>query len=387
MRELSKNSLIGILDRLIAFETVTEQPNISLLNFISDYLGQEGIESEMILEPCGDRGSLVALVGPPEPGGIVLSGHSDVVSVEGQEWTVPPWRMTSLGSRYFGRGTADMKGFIACCLEQIPLFRAAPLKRPVILAISRDEEAGCKGAPALVQHILQSLPRPAAVFVGEPTNMRVVSGHKGVAVYETTVRGQAGHSSQPELASSAIQAAARLITHIEGLADGLRGGRRCDGFTPPYTTTNVGIVRGGEASNIVAAECRFRWDVRPVPGHSGEAVLDLLHEFADREILPEMKSIADDAEVTSKVVASAPPLAPDGDQTAKSLALDIGKLGDGGMVSFTTEAGIFQRAGISAVVCGPGSIEQAHKPDEFIEYAQLEACGCFIRRLVDSLVD
>lgn len=374
-----------ILEQLVSFRTLPEHPNVELLDYVTEYLRTSGIESVRIMEPDGTRGSLVAVVGPARPGGIVLSAHSDVVSVDGQTWTMPPWKVTAERDRLYGRGTADMKGFIACCLDAAARIDVARLERPLILAISHDEEIGCKGAPLLIRHITANLPQPRAVIVGEPTAMKVVHGHKGVAVYETRVYGAAGHSSMPQIASSATHASARLIAHIDDIME--HRSRRSDagGFDPPYTTLNVGIVRGGEASNIVAAECMFRWDVRPVPGEDARSILQEVDHYAATHVLPGMLLRAPNAAIETRMFASAPALSPRGDPAAREIALRASKTSDTRVVSFATEAGLFQAAGMSAVVCGPGSIEQAHKPDEFVEMTQLQACSVFIRHLVGEL--
>lgn len=378
--------LLETLDRLIRFPTLPEQPNKQMLCYIAEHLRRIGIEPTFIMEPCGERGGLVALIGPPEPGGIVLSAHSDVVPVEGQQWSLPPWRLTSDSGRLYGRGAADMKGFIACCLDLLPHIDRARLRRPLILAISHDEEIGCRGAPMLVDYIAAHMPRPASVIVGEPTSMRIVDGHKGVAVFETHVHGRAAHSSLPHTAASATLAAARLIVRLEDIARARRNGsRHAVEFSPSYTTLNVGVVRGGEASNIVAAQCVLRWDVRPIPGDDAQSILDELHDYAGRVLLPEMRLTTPEADVATQVFASAPPLARHGDPTARDLVMRIVQDSASSVASFTTEAGLFQEAGMSAVVCGPGAIEQAHKPDEFVEAAQLEACSRFLRSVVGEL--
>lgn len=379
-------SVLEILEQLIRFQTLPEQPNAELLGYVAEHLRLAGVEPALIMEPCGERGGLVALIGPRVPGGIVLSAHSDVVAVEGQQWNVPAWRLTSDSGRLYGRGTADMKGFIACCLDLLADIDVTRLKRPLILAISHDEEIGCKGAPMLVRHIAANLPRPAAVIVGEPTSMRIVDGHKGVAVYETRVRGRAGHSSLPHTAASAILAAAQLIVRLEDIAAKRREAPRQDcAFSPSCTTVNVGIVRGGEASNIVAAECVLRWDVRAIPGDDAQSILEELHEYCDRVVVPRMRLTAPDAGIVTQVFASAPPLSPQGSSAARELAMRATQEPSSSVVSFTTEAGLFQQAGMSAVVCGPGSIEQAHKPDEFVEVSQLQDCSRFLRRMVEEL--
>lgn len=382
--------LLDILGRLVAFPTLPQHPNRALLEYVAEHLRAIGIEPQFVMEPGGERGGLIAIIGPKVPGGIVLSAHSDVVSVEGQQWSVPPWQLTQRRDRLYGRGTADMKGCIACCLDLLPGLDVARLSHPLILAISHDEEIGCVGAPMLVRHIVEHVPRPSAVIVGEPTSMRVVQGHKGVAVYETHVRGRAAHSSLTHTAASATLAAGKLVVRLGEIAARLStGDRRDEAFEPPYTTVNVGIVRGGEASNIVAQECIVRWDVRPIPGDDPQAILDELHQYADDVVLPSMRLTTPEAGITTKVFASAPPLAPatthQGNPRARDLAMRITQADAAGIVSFTTEAGLFQEAGMSAVVCGPGSIEQAHKPDEFVELTQLAACSRFLRGLIDEL--
>lgn len=379
-------NLVKILEQLVCFPTLPEQPNAALLSYVSEHLRRHAVEPALIMEPSGERGGLVALIGPLKPGGIVLSAHSDVVAVEGQPWSVPPWQLTSDCGRLYGRGTADMKGFIACCLELLSHINTGSLKRPLILAISHDEEIGCRGAPMLVRHIVEHLPAPSAVIVGEPTSMRIVDGHKGVAVYETQVRGRAAHSSLPDTGSSANLAAAQLIVRLEEIAAKRRDGPlQASEFSPSYTTVNVGIVRGGEASNIVSAECVLRWDVRAIPGDNAQSILDEFHEYSDGVVVPLMRLIAPEAAIITQAFASAPPLAPHGDPTARDLAMRIAGESASSAVSFTTEAGLFQEAGMSAIVCGPGSIEQAHKPDEFVEISQLHACSRFLFRVIEQL--
>lgn len=383
---LSRMNIVEILGRLVRLQTLPEHPNVALLHYVSEQLRGCGVEPTLIMEPCGERGGLVALIGPPKPGGIVLSAHSDVVAVDGQAWTLPPWELTASSGRLYGRGTADMKGFIACCLDLLPGIDPTRLERPLILAISHDEEIGCRGAPLLVRHMVEHLPRPSAVIVGEPTSMGIVAGHKGVAVHETRVHGRAAHSSLPHTGASATHAAAHLIVRLEQIAAKRRDGPlQAREFSPSYTTVNVGTVRGGEASNIVAAECVLRWDVRAIPGDDAGSIVDELHEYSDRVVLPELRLTAPDAAIDTQAFASAPPLAPDGDPAARELAMRIAGVSRSSVVSFTTEAGLFQQAGMSAIVCGPGSIDQAHKPDEFVETSQLEACSRFLSQVIEEL--
>ena len=373
---------IEMLERLIAFDTTSSLSNLALIDFVEDYLGGHGVTSRR----SGDRedkANLYATVGPAVPGGVVLSGHSDVVPVTDQSWSSDPFRLERRDGRLYGRGTADMKGFIATVLALVPQALSAELRRPLHIAISYDEEVGCFGAPKLIADLLAEGPRPAVVIVGEPSEMRPISGHKGIAIYQTSVTGRAAHSAQTHRGASAIFGAARLIAYLETEADRRRDGPQAAGFEPPHTTFNVGMIEGGTAHNIVPRSCSFTWQVRTVPGESGTSVLAAFEDVAAREVLPRLQATAPDAAIETHCIADVTGLEPDPDSLAERLVRRLTGANQSGLVSFATEAGMFQHAGLPTVICGPGSIDQAHQPDEFIEVSQIEACVTFMNKLID----
>ena len=371
----------ALLERLVAFDTTSERSNLALIDFVEAYLAEHGVASRRSSRQDG-KANLFATLGPQRDGGVVLSGHSDVVPVAGQDWSSDPFALARRDGRLYGRGSCDMKGFLAAALALVPEALAAGLERPLHLAISYDEEVGCFGAEALIADIGRSGLRPAAVIVGEPTEMRLISGHKGIAVYRTEVRGLEAHSSEPNRGASAIFAAARLIGFLEELARARREGPPDEAFDPPYSTVNVGMVEGGTAHNIVPRHCAFTWQVRLLPSEDGAAILDAFERYAAEQVLPGLRATAPEAAIATHCLAAVPGLAAEPDSAAEGLVRLLTGLNSSEQVSFATEAGLFQRAGIPTVVCGPGSIRQAHRPDEFIEIAQLEACEAFLRRLI-----
>ena len=371
----------ALLERLVAFDTTSERSNLALIDFVEAYLAEHGVASRRSSRQDG-KANLFATLGPQRDGGVVLSGHSDVVPVAGQDWSSDPFALARRDGRLYGRGSCDMKGFLAAALALVPEALAAGLERPLHLAISYDEEVGCFGAEALIADIGRSGLRPAAVIVGEPTEMRLISGHKGIAVYRTEVRGLEAHSSEPHRGASAIFAAARLIGFLEELARARREGPPDEAYDPPYSTFNVGMVEGGTAHNIVPRHCAFTWQVRLLPSEDGTAILDAFERYAEEQVLPGLRATAPEAVIATHCLAAVPGLAAEPDSAAEGLVRLLTGLNSSEQVSFATEAGLFQRAGIPTVVCGPGSIRQAHRPDEFIEIAQLEACDAFLRRLI-----
>lgn len=375
-----------MLARLVAFPTVSSSSNLDCISFIRDYLANHGIESRTVPSPDGTKANLYATVGPSVEGGVVLSGHTDVVPVEGQAWSSDPFTLTERNGRLYGRGTCDMKGFDALALAAVPRMLEAGLKRPVHLALSYDEEVGCQGAPSMVDEMARIIPTPSAVIVGEPSRMRVVTGHKGSVSWFTTVRGHSVHSSRIDLGVSATMVAARLVTWLDdALADNRRRADPKNIFEPPYTTLHVGTINGGTATNIVAAECRFVTEVRAIPTEDAADYMRRFEAYVRETIEPAMKAIAPETGVDMVFRASVRGLAPETDGQAERLVRRL--TGDNGtqVVSYGTEAGIFQNAGWSAVVCGPGDIAQAHQADEYIEVAELAAGGAFMDRLVAEL--
>ncbi len=373
-----------MLDRLVGFDTVSRNSNLELIEFVGDYLARHGVASTRVVSDDRSKANLFATVGPQVPHGVVLSGHTDVVPVDGQPWTHDPFRVVERQGRLHGRGTSDMKTFLAIALALVPQMRN--LRRPIHLALSYDEEVGCQGAPRLIEAMLQDVPTPVAVIVGEPTQMQVVSAHKGIAVLRTIVLGHEAHSSQTHRGVSAVTTAARLIAHIDGLARARAArGPFAEGFDPPYTTLHVGRVRGGTAVNIISRECQFDWDIRPIPGEAPDTILAQFQAHCRLQVEPDMQAIAAESGITTELLVQAPPLAEEQGNSAIALACTLAGVDRTIKVPFAAEAGLFQRAGWATVICGPGSIDQAHQPDEYITLDQVQAGIAFQRRLIETL--
>ena len=373
-----------ILDRLVSFPTVSRDTNLPLIDWVEDYLESQGVTAHRVWNEDRTKASLYAHIGPEVAGGVVLSGHTDVVPVDGQVWSSDPWTVTERDGRLYGRGTCDMKGFVALALAAVPLALAADLKRPLQLALSYDEELGCTGAPPMIAEMARSLPRAAAVIVGEPSRFSVVTGHKGGTGFKVHVKGYEVHSSLIHTGVSAIMAAAPLIDFANRVnaANAARPpAALAQMFDPPWTTLHVGMIRGGTAHNITAADCRFSCEIRVVPG---EDIEDWVAAFEGQvaQAVAAMQTIRPETGITVERFFSVPPLRPETDGAAEALARRL--TGDNGLhvVSYGTEAGQFQAEGYSAVVCGPGDILQAHQPDEFLEISEFDAGWSFMQRLV-----
>ena len=378
---------IDLLAGLIAFDTTSRQSNLALIEYVEGLLGGLGIASTRVANVDGSKANLYATLGPAAEGGIVLSGHSDVVPVDGQDWTSDPWTLTERGGRLYGRGTCDMKGFVALALAAAPLFVRGGLSRPVHLALSYDEEVGCLGAPAMIAEIARTMPRPAAVIVGEPTDMEVVHGHKGITSYIVTVRGHEAHSSLTHLGLSANMAAIGLMHDLSELAARLEREAPPSPFVPPHPTLTIGQIEGGTAVNILARECIFIFDLRCPPGTDPMAILAPFLAQAER-LDRDMKARFPDAGVEVVRRSLTPAFAPEPGGAAEMLARRL--TGDNGpprVVAYAAEAGQFQEAGFSVAICGPGSIEQAHQPNEYVERAQIERGALFMTRLAEMLAD
>lgn len=372
-----------LIEKLIAFDTTSHLSNLALIEFVEDYLASHGVASRRVMNEDGTKANLFATIGDAaQPGGIVLSGHTDVVPVEGQDWSGDPFRVEERGGRLYGRGTSDMKSFIAVALAHLPDFLAGGPKIPVHLALSYDEEVGCLGVRPMIDSIIRTLPKPQVVIVGEPSSMKVVNAHKGIQSYHTTVTGLEFHSSQTHLGVSAIQYAAELITFLMQLAAEMRErGDPSGRFSPPYTTINIGTIRGGTALNIIPKTCSFLWEYRMLPGADSEEIIARFNAHAESVVLPKMRDVFPGARIETKMRAQSPGLAAlDGDP-GETLVMRLAQCNAAEAVSYNTEAGLFQLADIPTVVCGPGDIAQAHKPDEFIDIAQVKECEAFMRRL------
>jgi acetylornithine deacetylase len=375
-----------ILARLVAFDTTSRDSNLALIEYVEAELSALGVTARRVPNLDGSKANLFATIGPPVEGGIVLSGHTDVVPVDGQPWSSDPFVLTERDGRLYGRGTCDMKGFLALALAAAPTFARAGLKRPVHLAFSYDEEVGCLGAPDLIRAMAAELPRPSVVVVGEPTDMVAVSGHKGIASFRVTVTGREAHSSQTHLGVSANMAAIRLMGSLAALSERLeREADAASPFMPRGATLTVGVIHGGTAVNILARECVFLFDLRTPPGLDANAILAPFRaECAALDA--ELKARAPEAGVKLELRAATPALSPEPDSEAERLARRL--TGDNGpprVVSYAAEAGQFQQAGFSTVICGPGSIEQAHQPNEYVDKSQIARGAQFMLRLAEAL--
>ncbi len=376
-----------ILNRLVAFPTVSRDSNLELVNWVESYLADYGITSHRVTSECGTKASLIANVGPERAGGVVLSGHSDVVPVDGQAWDTDPWTVSERDGRLHGRGTCDMKGFDALALAVVPLALERGIKRPLQIALSHDEELGCVGAPPMIDRMRQLLPPAATAIIGEPSMMKAVTAHKGGAGFHTRVIGHEVHSSIMHTGVSAIMEAARLIEWANRMNAENRArppSELAGPFVPPWTTVHVGRISGGTAGNITAGECRFGLDFRVVPGESLEDWMSAYRNEVAR-VEAEMQAVHPDARIELTPYFHVPALEPETDGQAEQLVRK--KTGDNGVhvVSYGTEAGQFQERGYSAVVCGPGDIAQAHQPNEFITIDQFKAGERFMHCLVDEL--
>lgn len=377
------DATLDILARLIAFDTTSRNSNLALIEWIEDFLRARGVASRRVANADGSKANLYALVGPEAEGGVVLSGHTDVVPVDGQPWTSDPWTVTTRGDKLYGRGVADMKSFIALALAHVDQARAAPLKAPVMLAFSYDEEIGCLGAPSLIEAMADFAPRPSAVIVGEPTSMKVVSAHKGVRSFVVEVTGREAHSSLPDAGVSAVMEALKLMDLVAEIG---REGRTVTHahFDPPGPTLTIGKVEGGTATNILARKCSFLFDLRTPETAQADAIEARFRATA-AALDAEIKARASEAGVVVTRRSNTPGLAFARDSAAETLARALTGDNETRAVAYAAEAGLFQRAGIPTVVCGPGSIEQAHQPDEWIERTQIEEGARFMQRLIERL--
>lgn len=381
-----KTDALAHLEALIAFDTTSRDSNLHLIAYVESFLGQHGISSRRVSNAEGSKANLYATIGPMTAGGVVLSGHTDVVPVDGQAWTSDPFRLTQRGDRLYGRGTCDMKAFLALALAVVPHFARGPAALPVHLAFSYDEEVGCLGAPSMIRELHTELPAPLAVIVGEPTNMEVVSGHKGISTWRVTVTGHEAHSSLTHLGVSANMVAVRLMARLHALADALeRAGDPTSLFHPPHATLTIGLIQGGTAVNILARECSFVFDLRAPAGQDPDAIIaPFLAACAQEDKVLRERFPGAGVSITRR--SATPPFAPEAGGSAEQLARRLA--GDNGptrVVPYAAEAGQFQQSGFSTVICGPGSIDQAHQPDEFLEVAQLERGAAFMRRLFEAL--
>ena len=376
-----------MLDKLVSFKTVSLDSNLEMINFIQDYLNSYGIDSHLVFNNLKTKANLYAQIGPNVEGGILLSGHTDVVPIEGQSWTSDPFRLIEKNGRLYGRGSCDMKGFNALILAAIPTMMKVKLQKPIQIAFSYDEEVGCLGAPAMINKIRVTLPKAAAVIVGEPTMMNTVNGHKTSIGLKTHVRGFEVHSSLMHNGVSAVMNAGKLVSWVSKQTEknkAMEIQEENRKFEPPFTTLHVGVINGGTAGNITAKDCRFSLDIRCLPSESSKAWVKKYEEYAEI-VEAQMQTTNTKSYINIEKAHFVPGLQPEVNGFAEALVRQITRQNNTEMVSYGTEAGQFQEAGYSTIICGPGSIKQAHQANEYIDVLQLKKGELFISELIKSV--
>lgn len=375
-----------LLGELIAFPTVSADSNRALIDYAAQRLSDAGARVEVMEAPCGNKANLFATFGPEGDGGILLSGHSDVVPVTDQAWSSDPFAMVERDGRLYGRGTCDMKGFIAAVLAMVPGFATRAKERPLHFALTYDEEIGCFGAQHLARVLKTRGVTPSVAIIGEPTEMRIIEGHKGCYEYSTHFQGLEGHGSTPDLGVNAVEAAVRYVGVLLDLTDKLRDWAPDDSpFDPPWTTINVGALHGGSAHNVIASKAQVDWEMRPVDTADADFVKEALRSYCDDVLLPQMRAISPTAGIELEVIGEVAGLIPTRENEARKIVQELTGANGTDVVPFGTEAGIFQALGTDVVVCGPGSITQAHKADEYVSIEQLRQCLQMLERLSDRL--
>jgi len=372
--------------RLVTFDTTSRNSNLTLIEFIRDYLDGYSVESELVFDETGAKANLYATIGPQDRSGIMLSGHTDVVPIDDQDWHTDPFKPVEKDDRLYGRGSSDMKAFIATVLSLVPQLVSRKLREPIHLSFSYDEEVGCLGVRRLIDVIAARPNRPRLCIVGEPTEMQVGIGHKGKHTLRCQVHGHEAHSSLVHQGVNAIEAAGELIAKLKEIARRKRDHGPFDpDFDPPYSTIHTGVIHGGTALNIVPRECVFDFEIRPLPGEDIAPMIDELRDLAANRLLPEMRAVQPHTNIVIEERSAAPALntAADAEVTQFAAALSGGNATI--KVPFGTEGGLFSAAGIPTIICGPGSIDQAHKPDEFVALDQIARCERFLQRLIDRV--
>ena len=378
---------IELIEKLISFDTTSRESNLELIEFIRVYLDGLGVESQLVKNEAGTKANLYATVGDLDTPGVMLSGHTDVVPVDGQEWDTDPFQVIQNRSRLYGRGTSDMKSFIAITLSQLPKFQKRGLKTPIHLAFSYDEEVGCIGVRRLIDSLNDMPVKPAMCIVGEPTNMQVITGHKGKRSYKVHVRGFEAHSSLAPYGVNAIEYGARMISFLSEQASRLvQNGPHDPLYDVTHTTVHTGTIHGGTQLNIVPKDCTFEFEFRYIDLQDPQLLEDDIRTFAREELEPKMQAINKGTGISIDLVNDMPGLEIDVESEVVTFVKALAGRNDHAKVAYGTEAGLFQeRAQIPTVVCGPGSINQAHKPNEYIEIEQVEACEIFLSRLMDRI--
>ena len=373
-------SAIALLERLVAFDTTSHKSNRALVAFVEDYLAGHGVASELVPTEDGAKASLFATIGPADVPGIGLSGHTDVVPADPTAWTSDPFTLREDNGRLYGRGTSDMKGYLACVLAMVPEFRRRTLATPLHILFSYDEETGCTGVRPMIAELGHRLPKPRAVIVGEPTSMAVVDAHKGPVRWQADITGRAAHSSMPHLGANAIAAAGRLLGFLAEIEQEFAATPPDPRFTPPYPTLQVTELSRGSATNIVSASCTMSFDLHAMPAPDVDPLQKRILDFCETECLPQLRAVAPEAAIHVHQTNRVPPFAA-GASDIVALTLQLAQQNETKAVSYATEAGLFQAGGVPAVVCGPGDIAQAHTADEWIAVSEIERCLAFMTRL------
>jgi len=377
---------VHILDKLIAFPTVSVDSNLQMIEALANRLEAAGAKVEIFRDETGTKANLFATIGPETDGGIVLSGHTDVVPAAGNDWTNDPFKMIQHDEKLYGRGACDMKGFIAATIAMAPVLAQHVKTRPLHFAFTYDEEVGCLGGQALVHSLQSKGIRPAVAIIGEPTMMRVIEGHKGCCEYTTRFEGCAGHGSDPEMGVNAVEYAVRFVGRLLELREQMQARTPASSrFSPPWTTINIGSLIGGVAHNVIASHASVEWEMRPVVDADGEFIREEIRAYITDTLLPDMQDVWPAAAITTQVIGEIAGLIAMDKNEAKRMMMELTGTNSAEFVNFGTEAGLFQSMGMDVVVCGPGSIDQAHKPDEFISLEQIEKCLSMLEKLGGKL--
>jgi acetylornithine deacetylase len=375
-----------MIRRLVALDTTSRNSNLALIEMARDLLADLGVDSRLVFDAGGTKANLYATLGPQDRPGLALSGHTDVVPVDGQDWSSGPWRLEARDGCLHGRGTADMKSFLAIVLTSLPEFLARGLKEPLHVILTYDEEVGCLGVRRLIDALRAMPVMPRACIIGEPTEMKVVTAHKGKKSVRCRVRGLACHSSLAPHGVNAIENAAEIVACLRRMARRIAAEGPFDAaFEVPFTTVHTGVIQGGTALNIVPQDCAFDFEFRHLKADDPDALLAEVRRFAETRLLPEMRRVDPRAGFEWEQIAAIPGLDTPEDAEVVALAKALSGANAIGKVAFGSEAGLLQQSGIETVICGPGSITQAHKPDEFITLEQVALCERFMHRLMDRI--
>ncbi len=374
---------LDIVKDLIAFDTTSRDSNLALIDYAQSLLEKSGARCRRSPDASGKKANLFATIGPDGDGGFVLSGHTDVVPVDGQDWSSDPFKPEVRDGKLYGRGACDMKGFVGVALSLAPEIARATLTRPIHFALSYDEEVGCVGVTGLLDDLAQQKLKPALAIIGEPTLMKIVGAHKGGAKLVTRCCGREHHSSGPEKGANAVMMAGEFITLLDSVWDELRADADMR-FDPPHSTVQANVIHGGTAVNILAREAEVTWEYRCLPDRDPQKIIDRVKARSEAEILPKYQRRAAEAAFDTKLHARYPGLTMDEESPAIRLARELTGANQVEAVAYGTEAGHFQNYGIPAVICGPGSIDQAHRPDEFCALSELDACEAFLRKVIQK---